>query len=286
MTWDPPSDSDLAADKPAKASDARRVRDLFEAVAARDTGAPWLNGRGAYEVLSAFSFSGAPNPNATYLRGNWTVPDGVTTIEVIAIGGGGCGGEAQNTVGSDGASGGGGGGAGAVQIRVLEVSPGEVFPVTLGAGGHPTEVSPFIDTTLDDWELGDGGRTTFGVFPRVAVAGGGRRGYDGDGTSTEGLGGEGGTTVILDGSIPSNPTIEGAAGGRAFRSVPSGGSGPLYSGRGARSIMGAGGAGRVTGVGGNNAPCSGAGGGGAYPDAFPSGTVGGLGGNGIVILRY
>ncbi len=292
MTWDPPSDSDLDPDKPAKASHARRVRDLSASLAARETGSPWINGRGAWgfarlpfgttETATSAGFAFSPRKN---LRGTFTVPAGVTRIEVIAIGGGGCGGAGLDTIGSDGPSGGGGGGAGAVHIQLIEVSPGEVFPVTLGAGGHPTLVSPYVDVSLDDFELGDGGRTTFGAFPRIAVAGGGKRGFDGDGSSTEGLGGEGGGIVLVNGTQPVNPSIFGAQGGQAFRSVVSG-SGPLYSGRGAASFLGAGGAGRVTVAGGNDARCAGAGGGGAYPAAFSGSANGGRGGTGIVILRY
>lgn len=291
MTWSPPSDSDLAADKPAKASHARRVRDLFPSLAARESGAPWLNGIGAI-ALAKYGPSGLFATGGLLfafpsggLRGTFTVPAGVTRIEVTVVGGGGCGGDAQNTIGSAGPSAGGGGGAGAVYITVIEVQPGEVFPLTIGAGGHPTLISQYVDTSLDSFQIGDGGRTTFGVWPRIAVAGGGRRGLAGDGSGDEGKGGAGGTTVLVQGDQPIIPWVEGAAGGRALRVVP-GGSGVVRSGRGARSLLGAGGESRITVAGGENAPCPGAGGGGAYPGTFPGTAVGGLGASGIVILRY
>ncbi len=283
MAWDPPADADLAPDKPAKASHARRIRDLFEALAARDTGAPWLNGIGAIQVLRNWSHNGTPGAGNA-LDGPFVVPDGVTRIEVMTIGGGGAGGKAFDTIGSDGPSGGGGGGAGAVRLLLLEVTPGEVFPVRVGAGGSLTVISPYVDTSLDDFEIGDGARTVFGVYPRIVVSGGGKRGFDGDGGANQGEGGEGGG-IVLVGDQPINPNVYGAKGGQAFRSAVSG-SGPLRSGRGAASILGPGGAGRVTGVGANAAVCPGAGGGGAYPDAFSSITNGGNGANGAVIVRY
>lgn len=61
----------------------------------------------------------------------WTVPDDVTRIYVVAAGGGGGGG-----TGIDGVDHGGQGGCGAVPVLfALEVTAGEIFNITIGAGG-------------------------------------------------------------------------------------------------------------------------------------------------------
>ena len=54
-TWDPPSDAELAPDKPGKASIARRLRDLFLALAQRASGSSWICGIGAIEFIRGFS---------------------------------------------------------------------------------------------------------------------------------------------------------------------------------------------------------------------------------------
>jgi hypothetical protein len=289
MTWDPPSNADLAADKPAKASHARRVRDLFASLAARETGSPWLNGRGAIRrakhgpsgfVEASTGFAFHPGNN---LIGTFTIPAGVTRIEVIVVGGAGCGGDGNNQGGTS-LGGGGGGGSGAVHVKVIEVEPGEVFPVIIGAGGHPTLIDPSVDTTLDGFAIGDGARTTFGVWPRAAVAGGGKRGKDGN-DANDGAGGAGGTTIDVVAGQPLIPSIAGATGYHALRVIP-GGSGPARSGRGAPSIVGSGGASITSGSVGTDSPCAGAGGGGGYPPGSSGGNVGGKGGSGLVIVRF
>ena len=63
----------------------------------------------------------------------WTVPDGVTEIDVLAVGGGGAGGGADLTS-PDGAGGGGGGGA--VETQTVTVAAGDAVAVTVGAGGQ------------------------------------------------------------------------------------------------------------------------------------------------------
>ena len=80
----------------------------------------------------------------------WTVPDGVTAVEVVAVGGGGGGGGGAGGAGNPlatsspnnwtfsefGAGGGGGGGGGGHIVRSLvSVTPGDTIPITIGAGG-------------------------------------------------------------------------------------------------------------------------------------------------------
>lgn len=66
-------------------------------------------------------------PGATLIT-NWIVPAGVTSIDVLCIGGGGAG--------SSGSLGRGGGGGGASAQSVVSVTPGETLEITVGRGGQ------------------------------------------------------------------------------------------------------------------------------------------------------
>ena len=91
--------------------------------AASDTNNPFGVGGGGGTGEAIFHADG-PNATKTY---NWTVPNGVSKISVISIGGGG-GGEANH----DGA--GGGGGALAYKNNI-DVTPGDNVGVWVGGGG-------------------------------------------------------------------------------------------------------------------------------------------------------
>lgn len=82
--------------------------------------------------------------------GVWTVPDGVTVLHLILVGGGDGGRKGRNgdfdRAGADGASGSGG----MVWAGGLNVTPGQRFAVTIGAGGEANG--------------GTGGATTFGAL--------------------------------------------------------------------------------------------------------------------------
>lgn len=72
----------------------------------------------------------------------WTIPTGVTSINIYAVGGGGGGSSGRYSAGS----GGGGGGGGYVSVTNLTVTPGEqlVFLIgARGAGGTVSTNSPF-----------------------------------------------------------------------------------------------------------------------------------------------
>lgn len=94
----------------------------------------------------------------------WTVPDGVTEIEVRLFGGGG-----------SGAYSGGGGGGGHMAYAKLAVTPGTQYAITIGAGGA---------AITDNGSGNDGGTTSFGSA--VSAAGG-------SGGNSSGAGGNGGT---------------------------------------------------------------------------------------------
>jgi len=66
---------------------------------------------------------------------NWTVPSGVNLIFGMISGGGGGGGGGSAQTNDLWPSGGGGGGSGGVSYGFMEVSPGDVLEVVIGAGG-------------------------------------------------------------------------------------------------------------------------------------------------------
>lgn len=277
MAWDPPSNEELAPGKPGKASLARRIRDLTAAMAARESGAPWVNGQSVVEMLDfGYFYAHGLGGWMPHLVGEWTVPDGVTRVEVLVVGGGGAGGDpiAYPGVGS-------GGGAGGVTRAVLHVEPGQVIPAVLGAPGMTDATHPEHDTSQDNWVAGDGGRTSFGGV----IARGGKRGSSSLGASLGYvLGGLGGSPVAGG--------IGGARGGTGVSTIVIG---PVFSGRGAASIFGSGGsgssnAGGISSTGWRGiAPGSGGGGGVAKVGeqaGGPNPTRGGRGAVGAILLRY
>lgn len=192
-------------------------------------------------------------------NGNFTVPSGVQTVYVTAIGGGGGGGGGAGYY-NGGSAGAGGGGAGRSAIKVpVQVTPGSIIPVTIGSagvrgtGGGPGGVGQ---------NGGNGGTTSFGTFITLAGGGGGTAGGVNNGGKDGGVGGSGGGSYGTDGV-----SILAGTGG-------TGGSSPLGT---------AGGSGRGGSSGGQNATegfgfgAGGGGGGGSYG----SGTSGGNGSNGL-----
>lgn len=114
----------------------------------------------------------------------WTVPDGVTSIAVIAMGAGGGGGGGATAYGANVAGGGGGGGGGGyVFAPYVGVAPGSAISVGVGAsgaGGTGTDVSG--NTSKNGGNGGNGGAATFSGVS----AGGGSGGVGGkfSGTAT------------------------------------------------------------------------------------------------------
>lgn len=98
--------------------------------------------------MAVSTFSGGGGGSALQPReqiftesGTWTVPEGVTSAEVLVVGGGGGG---YSTTGQSF------GGAGGVGTRIVEVTAGDVIPVTIGAGGSNSSA------------LSSGGNSSFG----------------------------------------------------------------------------------------------------------------------------
>lgn len=219
---------------------------------------------------SSFSFA-ATNGSTTYGSNSiFTVPAGVTSITVQAWGGGGAG------RGGGGKNGGGGGGAFAT--RVISVSSGQMYPVTVGAGG-PNPGNP-------------GGNSQFGTTaPALVIAVGGA---SGDGNAGA-VGGQAAactpTTGAQSGGSGGNVASGGSndAGGGGGGSATSGAVGNP-GGNGSGDTGGSGGTGEGTGgMGGSGSNGSGSNGiapGGGGGGRGGSGGASGAGAAGQVIVTY
>ncbi len=185
--------------------------------------------------------------------GGWTVPAGVRLAKVRLVGGGGGGG------GGDTGYGGGGGGAGGYAEGVVQLVPGTVIPVMIGAGG--AGAGPLASGVA-------GGVTSFGAAgPAVVGATGGQGGASNNPDSHGGAGGSGtGGAVLMPGGF-------GADGPRT---------GNVPAGCGGASAFGGGGRGAFQGGGPANGQAPGSGAGGAY--GTPS--TGGTGAQGLVIIEF
>ena len=105
--------------------------------------------------------------------GTWVAPAGVSTIELLIVAGGG---------GTNSDVGGGGGGGGVVYAQSFPVTPGNSYPITVGAGGAA------INTSSTPGNPGSPS-TAFGI---TAVGGGGGGAYSGSGQGQPGGSGGGG----------------------------------------------------------------------------------------------
>lgn len=187
-----------------------------------------INGRGAADGVASLDSAGlvpvtqlpaVPLLNGIQVistpgSGTWTVPAGVTVIEVEVVGAGGGGGYTSVGTGGDH---GGGGGAGAFASKRFAVVPGTDFSYTIGAHGVGKANSSDGDGTA-------GGQTTLtspasATPPSYTVtAGGGDKGY-GPGTSNFGGAGgsaSGGDVNLVGGAGASGATRGGMGGGNAL----------------------------------------------------------------------
>jgi hypothetical protein len=226
---------------------------------------------------------------------SWTAPEGVTSVEVLVVAGGGGG----HTIG------GGGGGGGVVYNPSFAVIPGSSYSVTVGNGGA-------VYTGGNEADGFPGGNS---IFSTITAAGGGRSGGPGGsggggfrtgtgfGLGTPGQGNNGGTGGNNDnsgggggGAATAGGTGTGTTGGNGGNGFVStitgtpvayggGGGGGTRGGIGGVGGLGGGGsAPNTSGNGGAGVPNTG--GGGASGSFNGSYFIGGVGGSGIVILRY
>lgn len=201
--------------------------------------------------------------------GTFVVPPGVTTVYVSgAGGGGGGGGGAGRTSSPNSSGGGGGGGAGrSAYKQPVSVTPGASISIKIGAGGARGAAG---STGGSGGNGTAGGDTLFGTLLSLPGGAGGGLGRAGDGA-----GGAGGSPGGAWGG-------DGIAGGRGGDGG-SGGSCPFgTAGGGGRARASAGAAEPTTAAG---FGVGGGGGGAAYSSAT-SGTQGGNGMPGILIVEW
>ena len=220
--------------------------------------------------------------------GSWTVPDRVTSVDVVVVGGGGGG---NGAAGGADASGGGGGGAGEVKAQSVAVTPSSAVTVTVGFGGG--------GGTSGSRQGMSGQASSFGSVSASRGSAGGSTWNDGNSSGNSNAGGTGQSGGGAGG---------GAGAGGAGATVASGAQGgaggagvtPTYGlfagnvtayGGGGGGGGGTGGAGTDGGANGGasgfaGGPAFGYGGGGGGAGGGPGGTTGGPGGNGIVIVRF
>ena len=129
---------------------------------------------------------------ATSATSTWTVPSGVTSVNLTLVGGGG-GGGTGSPIGVRPGGGGGGGGAGSVvQTYSTPVTPGQVLQITIGAGGAGAAASSGYSGL-------NGGTTSVTIGSTVIAALGG--------------GGGGGTIAPPGSSLRNSPPGTGGSGG-------------------------------------------------------------------------
>jgi len=214
--------------------------------------------------------------------GNFSVPQGVTSVEVLVVAGGGTGGNQH---------GGGGGAGGLVYMPSFPVTPNTSIPVTVGVGGTGSPSSPSIGAYPDGY-----GRDS--IFSTLVAKGGGAGiGHIGNNSQPSvAIGGSGGggqsDPANVNGAPGNQPSQPGNSGTFGFGNPGGfGHSGPSYphwnggggGGAGAAGAIsnyqtggGAGGVGRAYSI--SGAPVFYAGGGGGGSHWFTS--VAGAGGNG------
>ena len=169
---------------------------------------------------------------------SWTCPTGVTSVDILVVGGGGGGG---------GRAGAGGGAGGLVNVNGVSVTAGQSYTVTVGSGGSGGP---------SDSYGGDGGNSVFGSY--TALGGGGAPGGNCNENGRTGGNGAGGTYGGVGGGSTQNSTYGygvGNQGGHSGNNGCSNGSYPYKNGGGG-GAGGAGGNGDTisTGVCGNGGP--------------------------------
>ena len=250
--------------------------------------------------------------------GTFAVPSGVSSVTVLAVGGGGPGGGWQGYHPDHGANGGrnGGGGAGGlIYMPGYPVTPGGTLTITVGGGGQPYSGSSPYTVPTANTSVGAPGDPGLAGDVLTAVRGGGGgsahviAAYRNGGNGGSGGGGAASSQSAGSATQPTqsgdsgaygfgNPGAnDGGGGGAGAASTGSdGGIGKAYTiADGSTSVYYAGGGGRTGGSGGQGGggdgpgigeqgavnKGGGGGGGGAQP-----GDDGAAGGPGIVVITY
>ena len=205
--------------------------------------------------------------------GNWTVPAGVNTIEVLVVAGGGAGG---------GSEGGGGGAGGVVYNANYAVTPAGTVAYSVGTGGTGAATNPGAS----------GVNSTFGTITAVGGGGGGQVNSANSATAG-GSGGGGGRTSSSQTVGGAGTAGQGFAGGTGYPALTGypaagggGAGGPGGPGLGGGSSSypgnsGGGGPGLCFDISGTPTWYGGGGGGGGgNNNNNPGGGAGGIGGGG------
>lgn len=242
-----------------------------------DGATKFLNGQGAYVVPSAAPPTLSVTTTEFTSPGvfNYVVDTNFTVLRIICVGGGGAGGGADIFSSGDFTVGGGGGSGGYCE-DTFDVTPGQSYTITVGAGGSGV--------------VGDVGNdgTDSSVFLSASeklTSTGGKSGRISNINNTIGAvisGGLGGSSTV-DGGI--NNVITGASGEPGV-SINRGNR--LISGNGGSNGLGAGGLGVFIGEIAEGKPGGiGAGGSGGKVEGFNNSVAGGKGGDGaIIIIAY
>ena len=223
----------------------------------------------------------------TVTSSTFSVPTGLTTMQVLVVAGGGGGG---------GRAGGGGGAGGIIEHPSFPVTPGGTVSYTLGGGGSGAPGTSGYGT--------NGSNSVFGSLTAIGGGGGGDAGdipSNPNGVSGGQPGGSGGGAGY-DGARgigvqPSQPGNSGTYGygypggygtgnpnnpGTNFPNYNSGGGGGAgaVGSNASDSVRGNGGNGRTSSISGSAVTYGGGGGGGDHVPATPAGGTGGTGGGG------
>lgn len=230
-------------------------------------------------------------------NGSWTVPAGVTSVKIEAIGGGGAGGYVHGS-GVQFQCSGGGGGAAYARVNSLPVAEGDVLTIVIGNGGQAlategNQVHGGATTVSKGGSVvvkAAGGKTVLGTNTTSGAAGGSLSDCIGDVRFSGGNGGDG----LHNGSNAKNDKPGGGGGaagsggnGNHGTQMTGGAAKAEYGGQGANAIaqgwdnplnstgVGEGNSGRNYGGGGSGSKCTGIG-----------GEYGGSGAAGIVVITF
>jgi hypothetical protein len=155
----------------------------------------------------AFSLTvNAPVVESFTSSGTFSVPSGITAVDVLVVAGGGSGGGSNNNA----VTGGGGGAGGLIFRPAFPVTPGGTVTVTVGTGGqnyagsdpsHPGPTHPGQDSVFGTLTAKGGGGGGSGYIPGHPDGYGGNKGQDG--------GSGGGTAGWGSGDTPGAPQPSG-----------------------------------------------------------------------------
>lgn len=199
---------------------------------------------------------------------SWTVPAGVTSVDVLVVAGGGGGGE---TIG------GGGGGGGVLIWNGYATVPGASIAVTVGSGGTGAAAACTYQSSAGT----SGGNSVFGLM--TAYGGGGGGSYNNTSSGALSGGSGGGTGAGSSAGATSGVIGQGYNGGTTAANTNNGAGGGGAGAVGTNGVSGtgaAGGAGRASSISGSSVYYGGGGGGGARNPGGNAGGAGGTGGGG------